>query len=218
MITVLRQPISRFMRNFLYNPKIRWTVWALLIGVLGVLFYTVLHELYSCHTSRGSHRLQSDRLEESAIISLDNKGNPYRIFAQRIQAQNTSDPQRGMQYTLDLPKAVLHTPKQQCEIYSKHGTLSISKDLKPKALQLSGDVKLHNTHLTSHYTLQAQNAHVDLQGKKIMGHTPIQGYCDYGTFSGTAFVMDKQTQNLTIKGPCTIHFKGSHSQSQKTQP
>jgi hypothetical protein len=217
MITVLPQPIPGFMRNVLYNPKIRWTVWALLIGILGGVFYTVLHELYSCHTSRGSHRLQSDRLEESAIVSLDNTGNSYRIFAQRIQAQNTADAQHSTQYSLDLPKAVLHTPKQQCEIYSKHGTLSISKDLKPKVLQLSGDVTLHNTHLTSHYTLHAQNAHVDLQEKKIMGHTPIQGCCDYGTFSGTAFVMDKQAQNLTIQGPCTIHFKGYHSQSRKTQ-
>lgn len=215
MITVPQRHVARFMRNFLYNPKIRWTVWALLTGILGVVFYTVLHELYSCHTNHSGHRIQSDRLEESSIVSLDNKGNPYRIFAQRIQAKNTSDAQQEMQYILDLPKAVLHTPKQQCEIYSKHGLLSTSKDLKPKSLQLFGDVTLHNTHITSHYTLHTQNAHVDLQGKKIIGRTPIQGYCDYGTFSGTAFVMDKQTQNLIIKGPCIIHFKGFHSEAEK---
>lgn len=203
------------MRNFLYNPKIRWTVWALLTGILGVVFYTVLHELYSCHTSSTGHRVQSDRLEESTIVSLDNKGNPYRIFSQSIQAQNTQDGQQGIQYALNLPKAVLQTPKQQCEIYSKHGTLSISNALKPKILKLFRDVTLHSTHLASQYTVHAQNASVDLQGKKIMGHTPIQGYCDYGTFAGTAFVMDKQTQHLTIKGPCTIHFTGSHSEHGK---
>lgn len=203
------------MRNVLYNPKIRWTVWALLTGVLGLAFYAVLHELYSCHTSLLNHRIQSDRLEESSIVSLDNKGNPYRIFAQRIQAKKNQDAQQGMCYTLDLPKAVLHTPRQECEIYSKHGTLSFSKELKPKTLELSGEVTLHNTHLTSRYTLHAKNAHVDLQEKKIMGHTPIQGYCDYGTFSGTAFVMDKKEQTLLIKGPCAIHFKGAYPESKK---
>lgn len=182
----------------------------MLASVLGTVFYTVLYELYSCNIIRGIQRVQSDRLEESSIVSLDNKGNPYRIFAQSIQAQNTQNPQKEMYYALTLPKAVLQTPEQQYEIYSKHGALSMSKDLKPKVLKLSGGVTLYNAHLTAHYTLHTENAQVDLQGKKITGHTPIQGSCDYGTFSGKAFVMDKQTQNLTIKGPCSIHFNGTH--------
>ena len=203
--TINTARILPFMRNILYHSKIRWTIWTLLAGVLAGLFYSVLHELYTFRSHPMHHHLQSDRLEETSLVSLDNKGNPYRIFAQSIQACSSDLGPQEIRYKLELPKAVMHTPKQDYEIYSQHGTLDVSKALKPKLLTLGTDVTVRSTHLGSRYELQTEKAYVKLEEKKIIGYQPIKGKCDYGTFTGSAFSIDKQTQNLTIKGPSSFH-------------
>lgn len=196
------------MQRVLYNKTFKIGVWLLLFFILLCVFYVIWCEWQTCKKVRNINQIDNDRIEQTYVVSLDKKGNSYSIFAQNIQAQHDPTRENQTKYHLDLPRAVLRTPNQQCEIFSRRGDLVVSKQL-----ELFGDVILRNVHPSLHYLLKTQSALVDFKSQKIFGNTPINGECRYGMFSGKSFVLDKEGKSLIIQGPCSIYFSGHIGES-----
>ena len=191
------------MQRIIYSKAFKWAVWILLLGAIFTMIWVLVKDWQTYKIIRSLRNIQSDHVAQTKIFSLDQKGHPYVISAEKLQAELSSNILSPIYYSLLKPRAVLNTSRYRFQIDSDGGFF-----FPTRSLELLKNVVLHNKAPEVFYKLITQSACVDFKSQKIFGTDQVSGHCSYGTFSGKSFMIDKKEKILTVKGPCRIQFSG----------
>lgn len=130
------------------------------------------------------------------LTGTDSAGNPFVVTADR-----------AIQDGVNSHRATLKNV--QADITLKGGTwLSASAETgqlnaDKKSLQLSGAISIFSD---SGYEIHTSSAHVDLANGVMTGNSTITGHGPMGTLRADSFTVDRQTQQITLKGHVKMTF------------